>query len=76
MLTALKVISYVIPIILIVLAAQAILWCTESWLPSPLAGGRATTFLSPLDPNILAVLNAVPAFADYRIGQEDTPTQI
>ena len=70
MLTALKVISYVTPIILIVLAAQAFLWCTESCAPSPLAG-RVVQQLSsvPLDPNILAVLNTVPAFADYRIGQ-------
>ncbi|HEY5260242.1 MAG TPA: hypothetical protein VIJ46_06300, partial [Rhabdochlamydiaceae bacterium] len=70
MLTALKVISYVTPIVLVMLAAQAYLWCTGPSAPSPLSG-RAVQQLSsvPLDPNIQAVLDAAPAFANYRIGQ-------
>lgn len=70
MVTAIKVISYVTPIILVMLGAQALLWCTESCDPSLLAERTVQQLSSvPLDPNILAVLDTVPQFAGYRIGQ-------
>ncbi len=68
--TALKIISYVTPIVLVMLAAQAILWCTESCAPSPLLERIVQQLSSvPLDPNIMAVIDAAPPFAGYRIGQ-------
>ena len=77
--TALKVISYVTPIFLVMLVAKVVL----RWMEPAQAGAaqrptphvqqqqpqQATPTLPATEPAIQAVLNRTPAFAGYRIGQ-------